>query len=50
MERHFVGTAGVFVFYPYSKKVRSAPTHYVHGSVARPGDGTFIAQSNWPRI
>ena len=50
MELHFVGTANVFVYYPYLKKARSAPAHYVHGSVARPVDGIFIVQSNCPRI
>ena len=49
MERHFVGTADVFVYYPYLKKVRSAPAPYVHGSVARPVDGIFIVQLNCPR-
>jgi hypothetical protein len=28
------GTANVFVYYPYLKKARSTPAHYVHGSVA----------------
>ena len=49
MELHFVGTAKVCVYYPSLKKVRSAPAHYVHGSVARPVDGIFIAQLNCPR-
>ena len=49
MELHFVGTANVFVYYPYLKKARSAPAHYVHGSVARPVDGIFIVQLNCPR-
>ena len=49
MERHFVDTAKVFVYYPYLKKVRSAPAHYVLGSVARPVDGIFTAQLNCPR-
>jgi hypothetical protein len=44
MELHFVGTANVFVYYPYLKKARSAPELYVHGSVARRVDGIFIAQ------
>ena len=44
MERHFAGTANVFVFYLYSKKGRSAPAHCVHGSVARLVDG-ISAQS-----
>jgi hypothetical protein len=44
MERHFAGTANVFVFYLYSKKGRSAPAHCVHGSVARLVDGIFIVQ------
>ena len=50
MELHFVGTANVFVYYPYLKKARSAPAHYVHGSVARQVDGIFIVQLNCPRI
>ena len=49
MELHFVGTANVFVYYPYLKKARSALAHYVHGSVARPVDGIFIVQLNCPR-
>ena len=44
MERHFVDTAKGFVYYPYLKKARSAPAHYVHGTVARQVDGIFIAQ------
>ena len=35
MDLHFVGTANVFVYYPYLKKARSAPARYVHGSAAR---------------
>ena len=50
MELHFVGTANVFVYYPYWKKARSAPAHYVHGSVAHQVDGIFIVQLNCPRI
>ena len=46
MELHFVGTANVFVYYPYWKKARSALAHCVHGSVARPVDGIFIVQLN----
>ena len=49
MDPHFVGTANVFVYYPYLKKARSAPAHCVHGSVARPVDGIFIVQLNCPR-
>ncbi len=44
MDLHFVGTANVFVYYLYLKKARSAPAHYVLGSVARQVDGTFIVQ------
>ena len=32
MDLHFVGTANVFVYYPYWKKARSAPADHVHGS------------------
>ena len=50
MDLHFVGTANVFVCYPYLKKARFALAHYVHGSVARQQvDGIFIVQSNCPR-
>ncbi len=49
MELHFVGTANVFVYYPYWKKARSAPDRYVHGSVARQVDGIYIVQLNCPR-
>jgi hypothetical protein len=49
MERHFVDTAKAFVYYPYLKKAKSAPAHYVHGTVARQVDGIFIAQLNCPR-
>ena len=50
MDLHFVGTANVFVYYPYWKKARSAPADYVHGSVVRQQvDGIFIVQSNCPR-
>jgi hypothetical protein len=38
-----------FVYYPYLKKARSAPAHYVHATVARQVDGIFIAQLNCPR-
>ena len=48
MERHFVDTAKAFAYYPYLKKARSAPAHYVHGRVARPVDGMFIVQLNCP--
>ena len=50
MDLHFVGTANVFVYYPYWKKARSAPADYVHGSVVHQQvDGIFIVQSNCPR-
>ena len=49
MELHFVGMANVFVYYPYLKKARSAPAHYVRGNVARPVDGIFIVQLNCRR-
>ena len=49
MELYFVGTANVFVYYPYLKKAGSALAHCVHGSVAHPVDGIFIAQLNCPR-
>ena len=49
MDLHFVGTANVFVYYPYLKKARSAPAHYVHGTAVRQVDGIFIAQLNCPR-
>ena len=48
MDLHFVGTANVFVYYPYLKKARSAPARYVHGSAARQVDGIFIVQLNYP--
>ncbi len=50
MERHFVDTAKGFVYYPYLKKAKSAPAHYVRGTVVRQVDGIFIAQLNCPRI
>ena len=37
MDLHFVGTANVFVYYPYLRKARSARADYVDGSVARHG-------------
>jgi hypothetical protein len=43
MALHFVGTANDFVYYPYLKKARSAPAHYVHGSVAGLVAGIFTA-------
>ena len=49
MEGHSVGTANVFVYYPYLKGARSALAHYVHASVARQVDGIFIVQLNCPR-
>jgi hypothetical protein len=49
MALHFVGTANVFVYYPYLKRARSAPAHYVLGSAARPVDGISILQLNCPR-
>jgi hypothetical protein len=42
MERHFVDTAKAFVYYPYLKKARSAPAHYVPANVARPVDGYLL--------
>ena len=50
MELRFVATANVSVYYPYSEKARSGPAHYVHGSMARQVDGTFIVLLNCPRI
>ena len=44
-----VDTAKAFVYYPYLKKARSAPEHYVHGTAGRQVDGIFIAQLNCPR-
>ena len=49
MELHFVGTISVFVYYLYSKKVKSEHAHYAHVSVAPTVDGMFIAQSSHPR-
>jgi hypothetical protein len=49
LELPFVGTANVFVYYPYLRKARSAPPHYVHGSAAHPVDGIFIVQLSCPR-
>jgi len=46
MELHFVDTENAFVSYPYLRKVRSAPVHYVHGSVAHRDGGMFTVQSN----
>jgi hypothetical protein len=34
------GTANVCVYYPSLKKARSAPAHYVHGSVVSPVDSS----------
>src|ERR1700694_5521009 len=48
LNRYFVGTANVSVYYPYLKKARSAPARYVHGSAARQVDGIFIVQLNCP--
>src|ERR1700726_3718447 len=48
MDLHFVGTANVFVYYPYLKKARSAPARYVHGSAGRQVDGIFTVQLNYP--
>ena len=47
MELHFAATANVFVCYPFLKKAKSVLPHYVHGSLVRPVDGTFIAQLNY---
>ena len=44
MELHSVGTANVFVYYPYLKRARSALAHYAHPNVARLVDGIFIVQ------
>ena len=49
MDLHFVGTANVFVYYPYLKKARSAAARYVHGTVARQVVGIFIARLKCPR-
>ena len=46
MDLHFVGTANVFVYYPYLKKARSAPAHYVRGNAGCPVDGIFIVPLN----
>ena len=46
MDLHFVGTANVFVYYPYLKKARSALARCVNGSAARQVDGIFIVQLN----
>jgi hypothetical protein len=48
MDLHFVGTANVFVYYPYWKEARFAHAHCARGSVARPVDGIFIVQLNCP--
>src|SRR5256885_10288027 len=37
MDLHFVGTANVFVYYPYLKKARSVPARYVHGECGASG-------------
>ena len=50
MELHFVGIANAFVFCRYLKKARSAPAHYVCGSVMGSVDGIFIVQLNCHRI
>ena len=44
MDLHFVGMANVFAFYPYLKKARFTPAHYVLGSAAPTGDGISIVQ------
>ena len=49
MDLHFVGTANVFVYYPYWKEARYAHARCAHGSVARPVDGMFTVQLNCPR-
>ena len=46
MELHFVVMANVFVYYPYLKRARSAPAHYVRGNVAHPVDGISIVRLN----
>jgi hypothetical protein len=48
MDLDFVGTANVFVYYPYLKRAKSAPARYVHGSAARQVDGVFIVKLNCP--
>ncbi len=50
MELRFVATSIVFAYYPYLNKARCGHARYVHGSVARPVDGTFIVPLNCPRI
>ena len=49
MELHFVVTANVFGSCPYWKKAKSAPAHYVRGSVAHPGDGISTVRLNCPQ-
>jgi len=48
MELHFVGMANGCVYYPYWKKARLAPAHYVHGNVAHRVDGISTARLNCP--
>ena len=48
MELRFVGTANIFVYYPYLKEARCAVAHYVHESAERSVDRIFIVRLNCP--
>ena len=50
MDLHFVGTANVFVYYPYLRKEMFALPHYADGSEERQVDGIFIVQLSYHRI
>jgi len=50
MEIPFVGTANVFVYYPYLKEARFAHARYNFASVVRWVDGIFIVQLNYHSI
>jgi hypothetical protein len=42
--QRFADTASVFGFCPYLNEARSAPAHYVHGSLGHRVDGMFIVR------
>ena len=50
MDLHFVGTANVFVYYPYLRKAMFVLAHYADGSKERQVDGIFIVQLSYHRM
>ena len=50
MDLHFVGTANVFVYYPYLRKAMFVLAHYADGSKERQVDGIFTVQLSYHRI